>query len=117
EILFKIADILERRKSEFAQLESRDVGKPIWLSEDVELPRAISNFRFFAAKLLTEEGKSYPGENVIHYSVREPVGVCGLIAPWNLPLYLMTWKIAPCIAMGNTAVCKPSEFTPMTAHL
>ena len=84
----------------------------------VDIPRAISNFRFFADAILYSEQKSHNDkEGILNYTKRYPLGVCALISPWNLPLYLLTWKIAPCLATGNTAVCKPSEVTPMTAYL
>lgn len=117
-ILNRIADLIEARIDKFAEAESRDVGKPLWLTKDMEMPRVVANFRFFAAKILTEEttASSMDG-TAINYMLRQPIGVCGLITPWNLPLYLFTWKLAPCLAMGNTAVSKPSELTPMTAYL
>ena len=116
--LEKIASLIEERAEEFALAESKDQGKPLWLARKVDIPRAIYNFKFFAAKILTEENKSnVMDQGAINYSVKEPIGVTGLISPWNLPLYLLTWKVAPALAMGNTAVCKPSELTPMTAYL
>ncbi len=117
-LLNLIADRIEQRADEFAKLEALDVGKPKWLAREVDVPRAILNFRFFAAKILTEETGGFDSDGaLVQYSLRQPVGVCGLISPWNLPLYLLTWKLAPCLAMGNAAVCKPSELTPLTAHL
>lgn len=117
-VLNKIADLIEVNKDKLAEAEARDVGKPLWLARDVELPRAIANFRFFAAKILTESTIAADMDGkAINYMLRQPIGVCGLISPWNLPLYLLTWKLAPCLAMGNTAVAKPSEVTPMTAFL
>lgn len=117
-IMNRIADLLEERLEEFARAESRDVGKPFWLARDADIPRAIANFRFFAAKITTQQEMAAPlGATAMQYVLRQPVGVGGLISPWNLPLYLLTWKIAPCIAVGNTAVCKPSEVTPMTAFM
>ncbi|KAF9584534.1 Aldehyde dehydrogenase 8 member A1 [Lunasporangiospora selenospora] len=117
-IMNKIANLLESRLDEFAEAESRDQGKPVELARTVDIPRAIHNFRFYASKIIhaTEEAGELPGVG-LSYTQRMPVGVAGLISPWNLPLYLLTWKIAPCIASGNTAVCKPSEFTSMTAFL
>ena len=118
QILNKIADLMDERAEELAAAETMDQGKPKWLSLKAEIPRAASNFRFFAAKILTEENKSSTmDDQAINYAIRQPIGVCGLISPWNLPLVLFTWKLAPCLAMGNTAVCKPSEVTPMTAYL
>ncbi|MCB9027258.1 MAG: aldehyde dehydrogenase [Bdellovibrionaceae bacterium] len=117
-ILLKIADIIERRRQEFAEAESLDMGKPLWLASEVDMPRAILNFRFFANRILQFQEKSSDMDGqAINYSRHEPIGVTGLIAPWNLPLYLMTWKIAPSLAVGNTAVCKPSELSPMTASM
>ena len=118
QILLKIADILERRRVEFAEAESRDMGKPLWLAKEVDLSRAILNFRFFANRIVQHQEKSADMDGQgMNYTRHEPIGVTGLIAPWNLPLYLMTWKIAPSFAVGNTAVCKPSELAPMTASL
>lgn len=119
--LNKIADGIENRFDEFAKAESIDTGKPLWLSKELDIPRAIQNFRFFASRILhyqsqyTDSGSV--NNDVINYVERSPLGVAALITPWNLPLYLLTWKIAPCLATGNTAVCKPSEVTPMTAYL
>jgi aminomuconate-semialdehyde/2-hydroxymuconate-6-semialdehyde dehydrogenase len=117
-ILNKIADELEVRLDEFAMAECRDVGKPITLAKTAEIPRAIFNFRFFAAQILTQKemAADMDGQG-FNYVLRQPLGVAGLISPWNLPLYLLTWKLAPALAFGNTAVCKPSEVTPMTAYL
>ncbi|KAN0047454.1 hypothetical protein ACTA71_001836 [Dictyostelium dimigraforme] len=119
DMLYKIANELERRLKEFAELESRDQGKTITTAATIEIPRSIYNFRFFAGAILHHQNESSIGPipNVLNYTLRTPLGVCGLISPWNLPLYLLTWKIAPAIATGNTCVCKPSEMTPATAHL
>ncbi len=117
-ILLKIADLIEAKKEELALAESRDMGKPLWLAREVDIPRAISNFRFFANRVVQhQEQASDMDGNGFNYSLREPIGVTGLISPWNLPLYLMTWKIAPSLAVGNTAICKPSELSPMTASM
>eukprot|EP01104_Vermistella_antarctica_P001182 TRINITY_DN1123_c2_g1_i2.p1 TRINITY_DN1123_c2_g1~~TRINITY_DN1123_c2_g1_i2.p1 ORF type:complete len:415 (-),score=80.59 TRINITY_DN1123_c2_g1_i2:405-1649(-) len=117
--MMKVADVLESRLDEFAQAESRDQGKPVWLARAVDIPRAVANFRFYATAILHEEEMSTVTDalNCVNYTQKVPVGVGGLISPWNLPLYLLTWKIAPCIAVGNACVCKPSEVTPMTAFL
>ncbi|KAI1288612.1 Aldehyde dehydrogenase 8 member A1 [Mortierella claussenii] len=117
-IMYKVADLIENRLDEFAHAESKDQGKPVELARTVDIPRAIYNFRFFAGRILhsTEEAGELAGVG-FSYSQRMPIGVAGLISPWNLPLYLLTWKIAPCIACGNTAICKPSEFTSLTAYL
>ncbi|XP_002126639.2 2-aminomuconic semialdehyde dehydrogenase-like [Ciona intestinalis] len=117
-IMRRIADVLESRLDEFAQLESQDQGKPVTLATNVDIPRAIYNFRFFASVIFHETDDcthlTNP-TNALNYVHRMPVGVAGLISPWNLPLYLLTWKIAPAIAFGNTCVAKPSEFTSVTA--
>lgn len=117
EVLLSIATRLERAADELARAESRDQGKPLALAREVEIPRAVKNFRYFATKILHAEETARPSAEALNYTFRKPVGVAGLISPWNLPLYLLTWKIAPAIACGNTVVCKPSELTPMTAYL
>ncbi len=116
--LYKIADGIEKRLEEFALAETNDVGKPLWLSREVDIPRAIANFRFFAGKILHHEEMSTTMDNgAINYTLRQPLGVAALITPWNLPIYLLSWKIAPALAVGNTAVCKPAELTSKTAFL
>lgn len=112
-----IANALETRLEDFAQAESRDNGKPMWLARKVDIPRAVSNFRFFAGSLRHDETSAQMTGSAINYTVRKPMGVVGLITPWNLPLYLLTWKTAPALAMGNTIVAKPSEMTPTTATM
>ncbi len=118
-ILSKIADLLEQNLDEFAKAESKDNGKPISLARTVDIPRAASNFRFFAHAITQFGSESYEsiGKAAINYTLRHPIGVVACISPWNLPLYLFTWKIAPAIAAGNCVVAKPSEVTPMTAYL
>lgn len=112
------ADRVEARLEEFAQAESIDTGKPVTRARKIEIPRAIANLRFFAGAILHERGEAYiTDRTAVNYILRQPRGVCGLISPWNMPLYLLTWKIAPAIATGNTCVAKPSEITPMTAQL
>ncbi|MGH1467395.1 MAG: aldehyde dehydrogenase [Bdellovibrionales bacterium] len=116
--LHKIADKIEEKFDEFALAETRDVGKPLWLSKKMDVNRAIHNFRFFATEILHKKERSTTmADGSLNYELRQPVGVAALITPWNLPLYLLTWKIAPALATGNTVVCKPSEITPMTAFL
>nr|CAB3221074.1 aldehyde dehydrogenase family 8 member A1-like [Phallusia mammillata] len=118
-VMLKIADILESRLDEFAKLESQDQGKPITVAKAIDIPRAIYNFRFFATYILhmVEEQRTLDGPiRALSYVQHMPVGVAGLISPWNLPLYLLTWKIAPAIAFGNTCVAKPSELTSLTAY-
>jgi aminomuconate-semialdehyde/2-hydroxymuconate-6-semialdehyde dehydrogenase len=116
ELLRRLADLIEANLDELAQLESRDSGKPISLARTVDIPRAILNFRFFAGAILHDSSELHQTDDIaLNYTLRQPVGVAGLISPWNLPLYLLTWKIAPAIATGNTCVAKPSELTPITA--
>ncbi len=118
EYLVKIADLIDQNHEELANAESKDNGKPIKLASIVDIPRASANFRFFATAILHFSSESHNMEGVaINYTHRSPVGVAGCISPWNLPLYLFTWKIAPALAMGNTVVAKPSELTPMTAYM
>jgi len=118
-ILIKISELLEENIQRFAEAESKDNGKPISLAMSVDIPRAASNFRFFgnAITQFASESHESVGQNAINYTLRKPIGVVGCISPWNLPLYLFTWKIAPAIAAGNCVVAKPSEITPMTAYL
>ena len=118
DFLYRIADLIEAKIDLFAETESRDQGKPIHLARSVDIPRVIDNFRFFAGAVLHQQEKAFQSsELVLNYTRRDPLGVAGLISPWNLPLYLLTWKIAPALATGNTVVAKPSELTSMTAAL
>ena len=117
-ILFRVAELIERDLGRLARAESIDTGKPIALARSVDIPRSAANFRFFAAACTQGASEFHElSAEVMSYTLRRPRGVAGLISPWNLPLYLLTWKIAPAIASGNTCVCKPSEVTPMTAFL
>lgn len=117
-ILYRLSELIEENLERLAEAESRDNGKPLWLAKSVDIPRARDNFRFFATAIEHWASESHQtAENVINYTLRKPVGVAGCISPWNLPLYLFTWKIAPALAAGNTVVAKPSEVTPMTAFL
>jgi aminomuconate-semialdehyde/2-hydroxymuconate-6-semialdehyde dehydrogenase len=117
-ILLRIADLIERDLDQFARAESIDTGKPISLARGLDIPRAVANFRFFATAILHTENEAHVTDGVaFNYTLRQPRGIAGLISPWNLPLYLLSWKIAPAIAVGNTAIAKPSELTPMTAYL
>ena len=115
--LEKLADAVEARLDDFAHAESRDGGKPIKLAREVEIPRAISNLRFFAHAATQFSSESHHGQAGLNYTLRQPLGVVATISPWNLPLYLFTWKIAPALAAGNTVVAKPSEITPHTATM
>ncbi len=118
-ILLKIADLIDERLEELARAEAKDNGKPLSLAMAVDIPRASSNFRFYgnAITQFASEAHESVGLNTINFTLRESIGVVGCISPWNLPLYLFSWKIAPAIAAGNTVVAKPSEITPMTAYL
>lgn len=115
--LEKLADALESRLEAFAQAESKDAGKPIRLAREVEIPRAVSNLRFFAHAATQFASESHHGQAGLNYTLRSPLGVVATISPWNLPLYLFTWKIAPALAAGNAVVAKPSEVTPATATM
>ncbi|KAH9413079.1 Aldehyde dehydrogenase 8 member A1 [Dermatophagoides pteronyssinus] len=116
-ILNKIADLIEENLDELAKLESEDQGKPLLVSKSVDIPRSVLNFRHFANCLSYQSDHSIVDHEagIINYVTRHPVGVVGIITPWNLPLYLLTFKLAPAIAFGNTVVAKPSELTSMTA--
>ncbi len=116
-VMNKIAELIEERLDEFAKAESLDQGKPYWLAKN-EIRRAAQNMRFFATAAMQFASESHATENkAINYTLRQAIGVVGCISPWNLPLYLFTWKIAPALAAGNAVIAKPSEFTPMTAYL
>ncbi|GAA0710175.1 aldehyde dehydrogenase [Dyella marensis] len=117
-LLQRLADLVEARLDAFAALESRDSGKPLSLARSLDIPRAVSNLRYFAAAIVPWSSESHAMElGAINYTLRQPLGVVGCISPWNLPLYLFTWKIAPALAAGNAVVAKPSEITPCTAAL
>ena len=117
-LLLRIAELIERDLEKFARAESIDTGKPLALARSLDIPRASSNFRFFATAILHTENEAHVTDGVaFNFTLRQPRGLAGLISPWNLPLYLLSWKIAPAIAVGNTVVAKPSELTPMTAYL
>jgi aminomuconate-semialdehyde/2-hydroxymuconate-6-semialdehyde dehydrogenase len=116
-ILNRIAALIEERLEDLALLETMDNGKPLALSRRVDIPRAAANFRFFATGIIHFSAESHAMEDrAINYTLRQPIGVAGCISPWNLPLYLFTWKIAPAIAAGNCVVAKPSEVTPLTTY-
>jgi aminomuconate-semialdehyde/2-hydroxymuconate-6-semialdehyde dehydrogenase len=117
-ILLKVADLIDKNHDMLARAESIDNGKPLKLASHVDIPRASSNIRFFATAILHYASESHEMDGTaINYTLRKPIGPVGCISPWNLPLYLFTWKIAPALATGNTVVAKPSEVTPMTAYL
>jgi aminomuconate-semialdehyde/2-hydroxymuconate-6-semialdehyde dehydrogenase len=116
--LMNLAKGIERRMEEFVKAESKDNGKPVSLARAVDIPRAIQNFEFYASAAVHFSSESNFTEGLgINYTLRRPLGVVACISPWNLPLYLFTWKIAPALAAGNTIVAKPSEITPMTAYM
>jgi aminomuconate-semialdehyde/2-hydroxymuconate-6-semialdehyde dehydrogenase len=118
QFLNRIANLIEENLLELAKAESIDNGKPLAVAKMVDIPRSAANFRFFASAILQSTGESYQtDDNTFNYVLRHPLGIVGCISPWNLPLYLFTWKIAPALAAGNCVVAKPSEITPMTAHL
>ena len=118
EILMAISSKIKQHAEDLALAESNDQGKPLWLSKAVDIARAVDNMAFFATEILhTKTDAHQTDAHVMNYTVRQPIGVVGCISPWNLPLYLFTWKIAPALAAGNTVVAKPSELTPMTAFL
>lgn len=117
-VLYKISELIEENLEELAAAESRDNGKPVSLATSVDIPRAAHNFRFFATAILHFASEAHHMEmGAMNYTLRKPVGVAGCISPWNLPLYLFSWKIAPALAAGNCVVAKPSEITPYTAYL
>lgn len=124
-LMLRLADLIERDLEPLAQAESRDCGKPIALARAMDIPRSASNFRHFATAILHASGDVHETDQpavggplrALNYTQRRPRGVAGLISPWNLPLYLLSWKIAPAMAAGNTCVAKPSEVTPATAAM
>lgn len=117
-LLFKLSELIDRDMEKLVRAESIDNGKPLALARAMDIPRALSNFYYFASAILQFSSEAHAMENTaINYTLRQPIGVVGCISPWNLPLYLFTWKIAPALAAGNCVVAKPSEITPMTAFM
>lgn len=117
-VLLRIADLIDKNHEALALAESKDNGKPLKLAKRVDIPRASANFRFFATAILHESSELHESDlEAINMTLRSPIGIVSCISPWNLPLYLFTWKIAPALASGNVVVAKPSEVTPMTAFL
>jgi aminomuconate-semialdehyde/2-hydroxymuconate-6-semialdehyde dehydrogenase len=117
-ILNRIAELIDENADLLAEAETNDNGKPLWLSKKVDIPRASANFRFFATGILHFSTESHNMEDkAVNYTLRQPIGIVGCISPWNLPLYLFTWKIAPALAAGNCVLAKPSEVTPVTSFL
>lgn len=118
QVLNRIASLIDQYLDELAMAETTDNGKPLWLSKRVDIPRASANFRFFATGIMHFAAESHTMEDkAVNYTLRQPIGIVGCISPWNLPLYLFTWKIAPALAAGNCVIAKPSEITPVTAFL
>ena len=118
DLLMRLADAIENHFDELVAAESKDNGKPETLAANVDIPRAPANIRFFAGAILHDSSEVHEMDGMaLNYTLRQPIGVAACISPWNLPLYLLTWKIAPALAAGNTVVAKPSEVTPMTAYL
>ena len=117
-ILVRFSEGIEKRMEQFVAAESKDNGKPITLARHVDIPRAVSNFHFFASAIIHFSSESHYMEGVgINYTTRKPIGIVACISPWNLPLYLFSWKIAPALAAGNCVIAKPSEITPYTATM
>ena len=117
-LLIRLSELIENNLERFAVAESVDNGKPVWLARTVDIPRAVDNFHFYATAALHQSTETHSmGDVALNYTLRTPIGIAGCISPWNLPLYLFSWKIAPALASGNCVVAKPSEITPMTAYL
>lgn len=116
-MLLKLSVLIEDDLEKLAVAESLDNGKPVALARRVDIPRAAQNFRFFASAIVNEASECHTTGNLVNYTRRAPLGVVGCISPWNLPLYLLSWKIAPALATGNCVIAKPSEVTPYTAYL
>src|ERR1051326_3211196 len=117
-VMMKIAELIDANFERLARAESLDHGKPVWFAKMIDIPRASANMQFYATGILHFASEAHAMEDTaINYTLREPIGVVGCISPWNFPLYLFTWKIAPALAAGNCVVAKPSEITPMTAYL
>ena len=118
DVMLRIADLIETRLEEFARAECVDNGKPLALARSLDIPRAAKNLRFFATAVLHAHSQVHTADGpVLNYTLRGPRGIAGIISPWNLPLYVLSWKVAPAMATGNTVVAKPSEVTPMTAYM
>lgn len=116
-ILNRVADLIDENRDALVAAESRDNGKPVWLAKSVDIPRCSMNLRFFANMITGLASESHDTHETINFTLRQPLGAVACVSPWNLPLYLFTWKIAPALAAGNTVIAKPSEVTPMTAFL
>ena len=117
DVLSEIADLVLEERENLARAESQDVGKPYATALAGDIARGAENFKFFSGLIRTRVDTSYHGNNFLQYSLRQPAGVAALIAPWNYPFHLLTWKLAPALASGCTVVCKPSEVTPQSTYL
>lgn len=118
QLLFELASRIQDHTQTLAEAETRDTGKPFSLSVDVEIPRAVENLQFFGSAILQGSGKSFETQHsILNFTLNPPLGIVACISPWNLPLYLLTWKIAPALASGNCVIAKPSELAPTTATL
>jgi aminomuconate-semialdehyde/2-hydroxymuconate-6-semialdehyde dehydrogenase len=120
QLLLDLAQHIHTHKEEYVLAESKDTGKPLNLCRALDVPRAIDNLRFYASAAVSSEEKSVSQsvpQHAVHFTQRAPLGVVGCITPWNLPVYLLSWKLAPALVTGNTVVAKPSELTPTTASL
>jgi aminomuconate-semialdehyde/2-hydroxymuconate-6-semialdehyde dehydrogenase len=115
--LFRIADLIDRDAQQLVEAESKDNGKPLKLAAEVDIPRSSKNFRFYAGAVLNAKTEAFTSPHVLNVTLRHPLGVVACISPWNLPLYLLTWKVAPALLMGNCVIAKPSEVTPLTAYM
>jgi aminomuconate-semialdehyde/2-hydroxymuconate-6-semialdehyde dehydrogenase len=115
--LFRIADLIDRDAEQLVEAESKDNGKPLKLAAEVDIPRSSKNFRFYAGAVLNAKTEAFTSPHVLNVTLRHPLGVVACISPWNLPLYLLTWKVAPALLMGNCVIAKPSEVTPLTAYM
>lgn len=112
----RLGDLIDQNVPEIAAMETADTGLPIHQTKNVLIPRASHNFEFFAEVCQQMNGKTYPvDDKMLNYTLVQPVGVCALVSPWNVPFMTATWKVAPCLALGNTAVLKMSELSPLTA--
>ncbi|MFT5513576.1 MAG: aminomuconate-semialdehyde/2-hydroxymuconate-6-semialdehyde dehydrogenase [Bacteroidia bacterium] len=117
-IILRLSELIAENMDSLAAAESKDNGKPLWLAKAVDIPRARDNFAFFGTAIKHFSSESHrTSDGIINFTTRTPIGVAGCVSPWNLPLYLFSWKVAPALAAGNTVVAKPSEVTPMTAYL
>lgn len=116
-LMRNLGELIDKNVPKIAELETKDTGLPIHQTKNVLIPRASHNFNFFAEVCTRMDGHTYPvDDQMLNYTLYQPVGVCGLISPWNVPFMTATWKTAPCLALGNTAVLKMSELSPLTAH-